>query len=75
VQSLPRCARRVPRGKSSFTSRGKIADVLFLLEKLAENQAFCSYPTNNGNGNARAFVRMCRNVKQKRRSKSSGGGI
>jgi hypothetical protein len=54
-------------GKSSFTSRGKIADVLFLLEKLAENQAFCSHATNNGNGNAHAFVRMCRNVKQKRR--------
>jgi hypothetical protein len=45
-------------GKSSFTSRGKIADVLFLLEKLAENQAFCSHPTNHGNGNAPAFVRM-----------------
>jgi hypothetical protein len=62
-------------GKSSFTSRGKIADVLFLLQKLAENQAFCSHPTNNGNGNAHAFVSISRNVKQKRRSKSSGGGI
>src|ERR1700752_2506945 len=34
-------------GKSSFTLRGKIADVLFLSEKLAENQAFCSHATNN----------------------------